>query len=265
MKLTLLSLIFFLISVVIYAEDTTVKGQLTSASDQQPLPYATISVANTTVPQKTIKKFATDDSGNFTTTLQAGNYIFTFQFVGMNSLNRNVEVKNGESQVSLGQIEMTESSTELQEVSVTAQRPLVKVEIDKLTYSAKDDPEASTSNVLELLRKVPLVTVDGEDNIQLKGSSSFKIYMNGKPSNMISNNPSQVLKSMPANSVKDIEVITDPGARYDAEGVGGIINIITDKRADEGYSGSVGANGDTVKIRQVRVYRERKLFLPQQA
>ncbi|MEA4979999.1 MAG: TonB-dependent receptor [Petrimonas sp.] len=245
MKLTLLSLIFFLISVVIYAEGTTVKGQLTSASDQQPLPYATISVASTTVPQKSIKKFATDDSGNFTTSLQAGNYIFTFQFVGMNSLNRKVEVKNGESQVNLGQIEMTESSTELQEVSVTAQRPLVKVEIDKLTYSAKDDPEASTSNVLELLRKVPLVTVDGEDNIQLKGSSSFKIYMNGKPSNMISNNPSQVLKSMPANSVKNIEVITDPGARYDAEGVGGIINIITDKRADEGYSGSVGANGDT--------------------
>lgn len=133
----------------------------------------------------------------------------------------------------------------MDEISVTAQRPLVKVEIDKLTYNAKDDPESSTSNVLDLLRKVPLVTIDGEDNIQLKGSSNFKIYLNGKPSNMISNNPSQVLKSMPANSIKDVEVITDPGARYDAEGVGGIINIVTDKRVDEGYSGSVGANGDT--------------------
>ncbi|WP_286854275.1 TonB-dependent receptor domain-containing protein, partial [Proteiniphilum sp. UBA5259] len=140
---------------------------------------------------------------------------------------------------------MDESSIELEEVSVTAQKPLVKVEIDKLTYSAKDDPESSTSNVLDLLRKVPLVTVDGEDEIQLKGSSNFKIYLNGKPSNMISGNPSQVLKSMPANSVKDIEVITDPGVKYDAEGVGGIINIVTDKRVDDGYSGSVGANGDT--------------------
>ena len=153
---------------------------------------------------------------------------------------------NGDKQpVDMGKIALSEQSTELDEVQVVAQRPLVKVEIDKLTYNAKDDPESSTSNVLDLLRKVPMVTVDGEDNIQLKGSSSFKIYMNGKPSNMITNNPSQVLKSMPANSVKDVEVITDPGAKYDAEGVGGIINIITDKRMDEGYSGSVGANGDT--------------------
>src|SRR5690606_11829168 len=133
----------------------------------------------------------------------------------------------------------------LEEVSVTAQKPLVKVEIDKLTYSAKDDPESSTSNVLDLLRKVPLVTVDGEDEIQLKGSSNFKIYINGKPSNMVSSNPSQVLKSMPANSVKDVEVITDPGAKYDAEGIGGIINIVTDKRVDDGYSASIGANGNT--------------------
>ena len=210
MKQTLLSLVLLLTSVVVSAEDTTVKGQLVSANDKQPLPYATVSVASKTVPQKSIKKFATDDSGNFTTKLQAGDYIFTFQFVGMNNFNRNVEVKDGEPQVNLGQIEMLESSTELSEISVTAQRPLVKVEIDKITYSAKDDPEATTSNVLDLLRKVPLVTVDGEDNIQLKGSSSFKIYLNGKPSNMISNNPSQVLKSMPANSIKDVEVITDP-------------------------------------------------------
>ncbi len=163
----------------------------------------------------------------------------------MNGLKKLVEVSTSQNPLDLGEIAMDESSIELEEVSVTAQKPLVKVEIDKLTYSAKDDPESSTSNVLDLLRKVPLVTVDGEDEIQLKGSSNFKIYLNGKPSNMISGNPSQVLKSMPANSVKDIEVITDPGVKYDAEGVGGIINIVTDKRVDDGYSGSVGANGDT--------------------
>ncbi len=136
----------------------------------------------------------------------------------MNGLKKLVEVSTSQNPLDLGEIAMDESSIELEEVSVTAQKPLVKVEIDKLTYSAKDDPESSTSNVLDLLRKVPLVTVDGEDEIQLKGSSNFKIYLNGKPSNMISGNPSQVLKSMPANSVKDIEVITDPGVKYDAEG-----------------------------------------------
>lgn len=246
MKHLLLSIVFCLLGTVAFTQNTTVKGRLVDGSDKDPLPYATISVANAAKAGQSIRKFATDDSGNFTTALPAGSYIFTFQFVGMNTFNRNVEIKSGESQLDLGNIELQESSTELQEISVTAQRPLVKVEIDKLTYSAKDDPESSTSNVLDLLRKVPLVTVDGEDNIQLKGSSNFKIYMNGKPSNMISSNPSQVLKSMPANSIKDVEVITDPGARYDAEGVGGIINIITDKRVDEGYSGSVGANGDTM-------------------
>lgn len=164
MKETLLSLILLLATFVVYAEDVTVKGKLVSASDKQPLPYATVSVASKTIPDQAIRKFATDESGIFSTTLKAGDYIFTFHFVGMNIINRNVEIKDGESLVNIGQIEMLESSTELAEIRVTAQRPLVKVEIDKLTYSAKDDPESSTSSVLDLLRKVPLVTVDGEDN-----------------------------------------------------------------------------------------------------
>ena len=243
MKHFLLS-IFILLAATALSQNITVKGKIIDEANEQPLPYATISVANET-SDAPIKKFATDDKGNFTTDLKDGNYVFTFQFVGMNNKSQNVEIKSDNPLIDLGTITMSESSVELEEISVTAQRPLVKVEIDKLTYSAQDDPEASTSNVLELLRKVPLVTVDGEDNIQVKGSSNFKIYLNGKPSNMITNNPSQVLKSMPANSIKDIEVITDPGAKYDAEGVGGILNIITDKRVDEGYSGSVGGNGDT--------------------
>lgn len=242
----LISTLFLLMTAVFAAsaQSTIVKGQIIDVLEQKPLPYATISIASEDIPDKSIKKLASDEKGNFSTTLNEGQYILSFQFVGMDEENRSIKV-NGEKNIDLGSIEMQESSTELDELSVVAQRPLVKVEIDKLTYSTKDDPEATTSSVLDILRKVPLVTVDGEDNIQLKGSSSFKIYINGKPSNMITNNPSQVLKSMPANSIKDIEVITDPGAKYDAEGVGGIINIITDKRVDEGYSGSVGANGDT--------------------
>ena len=74
----------------------------------------------------------------------------------------------------------------VKEVNVTAQKTLVRVDVDKLTYSLEDDPEAKTSNALEMFRKVPLLTVDGEDNIQLKGSSTYKIYMNGKASNLLS-------------------------------------------------------------------------------
>lgn len=244
MKYSFLVLLSFMFTLTVLAQGISVTGKLVS-SDNNGLPYATISIANSTSPSVSIKKFATKEDGTFSIDLEKDQYILIFNFVGMDDTVESLDLTQSEKAFDMGIISMKESSTELEELSVIAQRPLVKVEIDKLTYSVKDDPESSTSNLLDLLRKVPLVTVDGEDEIQLKGSSNFKIYINGKPSNMVSNNPSQVLKSMPANSVKDVEVITDPGAKYDAEGVGGIINIITDKRLDDGYSGSVGANGDT--------------------
>lgn len=245
MKQAFVFVMSILLTSALIAQNITVNGRLISAADSKPLPYATIAVAPEDAPENSFRKFATKENGSFSTELEKGKYIFNFNFVGMDQVKETIDLTAATGTYEIGDIKMSESSTELDELNVTAQRPLVRVEIDKLTYSAKDDPEASTSNVLDLLRKVPLVTVDGEDEIQLKGSSNFKIYVNGKPSNMVSSNPSQVLKSMPANSVKDIEVITDPGARYDAEGVGGIINIVTDKRVDDGYSGSVGANANT--------------------
>ncbi len=128
----------------------------------------------------------------------------------------------------------------LDEFVIAVQKPLIKVEGDKIAYSVKDDPDAKTNTLLEMLRKVPMVTVDGEDNIQVNGSSNFQIFMNGKPSPMLSGSPKDVLKAIPAQSIKHIEVITNPGAKYDAEGVGGILNFITDqKQGMEGYTGSV--------------------------
>ncbi len=94
-------------------------------------------------------------------------------------------------------------------------------------------------------KALEMVTVDGQDNIKVNNSSTFKVYVNGKPNNMMSNNPSEVLKSMPANSIKKIEVITNPGPKYDAEGVGGILNIITVGRGMEGYTLTVGTNVST--------------------
>ena len=136
-------------------------------------------------------------------------------------------------------------SKDLDAVTVVAKKPLVKTDIDKLTYDVESDPESKTNNILEMLRKVPMVTVDGQDNIKVNNSSSFKVYVNGKPNNMMSNNPSEVLKSMPANTIKKIEVITNPGPKYDAEGVGGILNIVTVGRGMEGYTLTVGTNMNT--------------------
>lgn len=132
----------------------------------------------------------------------------------------------------------------LKNVEVVAQKRIVKVESDKITYSVKDDSDAKTNNVLDMLRKVPMVTVDGQDNIKVNGSSSFKVYVNGKPNAMISSNPSTILKAMPASVVKNIEVVTNPGAKYDAEGTGGILNItmLTDSSM-EGYLANIYAIG----------------------
>lgn len=229
----------------VYAQDVVVKGQLVGEEANEFLPFATISVSKDANQKEILNRFATDEKGFFSSNLKPGDYFLAFQYVGKITLVKQVKVSANEKVIDLGKIIVEESSTQLDEVSVVAQTPLVKVEIDKLTYNLKDDPESATSNVLDMLRKVPLITVDADDNVQLKGGSNFKIYLNGKPSNMLASNPSQVLKSMPASSIKDIEVITDPGAKYDAEGVGGIINIVTDKRVDDGYVGSVGSGVDS--------------------
>ncbi len=224
-----------------------VKGQVVDSLTNETVPYATLSIALASNPSKPVKLLACDIDGKFETPLtQAGNYIVTLQSIGKSASVKAFSLKEGNKTLDLGTLYMQEQAQQIGNVTVTAQKPLVKVEIDKLTYSLEDDPEAITSNTLDMLKKVPMVTVDGEDKIELKGSSNFKIYMNGKPSNLLSNNPSEVLKSMPANSVKNIEVITDPGAKYDAEGVGGIINIITNRSALEGYTGSVRANAGSL-------------------
>jgi len=117
----------------------------------------------------------------------------------------------------------------LGEIKVTAQKPLVKMEADKLSYDVQGDADAKTNTVLDMLRKVPLVTVDGEDKINVNGNTAFKVYVDGKPNAMMSANPSQIFKAMPATAIKSIEVITNPGAKYDAEGGGAVLNLVTNK------------------------------------
>lgn len=230
------------------AADYTIKGQVVDSLSNETVPYATLSIALANAPQKAIKLLACDDDGKFTTTLkQPGTYIMSMQSLGKLPAVKRFTLSEGKNSLNLGKLFMNDDTQQINEVTVVAQKPLVTVEVDKITYSLDDDPEAKTNNALEMFRKVPMITVDGEDKIQLKGSSNYKIYMNGKPSNLLSGeNASDVLKSMPASSIKNIEVITDPGSKYDAEGVGGIINIITSKNAMQGYTGTVRANASTL-------------------
>ncbi len=135
---------------------------------------------------------------------------------------------------------------ELGEVNVSAQRQLVKNEIDRLSYDVQHDEESKTKNVLEMLRKVPLITVDGQENIKIKGQSSFKIYRNGHPDPSFSgSNIKEILKSIPASAIKNIEVITDPGAKEDAEGTSYILNIVMmGSSSMNGITGSLHGSAD---------------------
>ena len=135
---------------------------------------------------------------------------------------------------------------QLQDVEVVTMRQLVKTLDDRLSYNVQADPEARTSTLLDVLRRVPLVSIDGQDNVRVNGSGSFKIYKNGHPDPALSSNPKEVLRAMPASMIKRIEVITEPGARYDAEGATAILNIVTvEGLRIEGVNGTVSASVNT--------------------
>ena len=135
---------------------------------------------------------------------------------------------------------------ELEGVVVKAQKQLIKQEIDRIGYDVQADEESKTQTVMDMLRKVPMVTVDGQDNILVKGNSSYKIYKNGHYDPSLSKNAKETFKSMPASMVKRIEVITDPGAREDAEGADAILNIVmVDGSKMQGMTGVVSASYNT--------------------
>lgn len=221
----------------------TVKGMVTDSVSNEGEPYATISIAKKEKPGKAVKMAVTKKDGSFSEKVNGkGNFVITINSMGRKAIVKNFSVKGSEKTIDLGTLYITDAKNELEGVEIVMQKPLVKADIDKIEYDIESDPDSKSNSIIEMLRKVPLVTVDGEDNITVNGSSSFKVYVNGRPNNMMTKNPKDVLKSMPANSIKKIEVITDPGPKYDAEGVGGILNIVTIGSGFEGYTLTLGGN-----------------------
>lgn len=221
----------------------TIKGTVVDSLTSEGEPYATVRLTKPGKLAEAVKMAVTDKAGRFTITAPAkGKYVLTISSMGRADIVKDIDTNGNGRAIDLGTILINDDRNELSGVEVVAQKPLVKADIDKLEYDIESDPDSKSNTILEMLRKVPMVTVDGEDNIKVNGSSSFKVYVNGRPNNMMSNNPSEVLKSMPANTIKKIEVITNPGPKYDAEGVGGILNIITVGSGFEGYTATFSAN-----------------------
>ncbi len=218
-------------------------------SEGEGVPFATIYVYNSNDTSKVITSGVSDAFGKVDHKIsKAGKYMIRLQFVGMTPQDRNFEVSASAPVAQLGTIVLTTQSTMLKEVVVATQRQLVKTEIDRLTYDVQADADSRTSNVLDMLKKVPMVSVDGQDEIRVKGSTSFKVYRNGHPDPALASmNMKEILKVIPASMIKKIEVITDPGAKYDAEGTSAILNIVMadgDAGTMSGITGTVGVGVD---------------------
>ncbi|SKB47020.1 Outer membrane receptor proteins, mostly Fe transport [Parapedobacter luteus] len=216
------------------------RGTVVDSAGNQALEYVTVNIRTDSAAIKTI---LTDASGKFELPgLAPGKYVAAFVAVGYKSRELPIELTADMPELDLRKIELSSEAETLDEVVITATRPIVKQDIDRLTYDVQADPESKILTALDLMRKVPLLSVDGDENVLLQGNGNYRIFINNKPSDMIARNPKEVLKAMPAESIEKIEVITTPPARYESEGLAGIINIITNKNVDNGYRGSVNLN-----------------------
>lgn len=251
---TLFLSIFLFFTIATYGVQKTaqfqITGQVTDSTSGKAIPYTTITLLSDS--NKVITKVCSEATGKFTINSNQKR-AFKLIFTAIGYTETKVSGKIEETKTDVGSIKM-KSGVALKEFGITAQKPLIKVDVDKITYNIESDPDSKTNNALEMLRKVPMLTVDGDENVTLNGQSNYKVLVNGKSSSMMSKNFKDVIKSLPASSIKDIEVITNPSSKYEAEGIGGIINIITIKKTLNGYNGSANAGFDSFGAANAGLY-----------
>lgn len=220
----------------------SIRGFITDSVSHKTLAFITINLIK--APNTVLKVDYSKEDGSFSFVgLEAGSYSLAIIGVGYRTKRIPVELTDSlQKALELGTVTLSADIVGLKEVVVTGTKQIVKQEIDRITYDLQADPESKVVNVLEMMRKVPMLSLDADNNLLLKGNSDFKILINGKPSSMMERNYKDILRTMPASSIERIEVITSPPAKYDAEGLAGIINIITMKKLDNGYNGSVNVS-----------------------
>lgn len=192
---------------------------------------------NTVALQTTLSK----ENGSFQLNKpDNGNYLLSFTHTGYAEKQITIDVSSQSGDMQLDPVQLSKATGTLNEVVVKSQRPMVEQSDDKIVFNVEDDPASKTETAIDILRKTPFVSVDGEDNIKVNGKSSFKVLLNGRETSMFARNIKEALRGFPGSVISKIEVITTPSAKYDGEGIGGLINIITKKKV-AGYNGSVSS------------------------
>jgi outer membrane receptor protein involved in Fe transport len=210
-----------------------VTGKVFEKVSKQPLEYATISITalNDT---KVIAGGITNPKGEFEIAVAPGVYDIKIEFISFKPTE--IKQKTIESETNLGNINLSEDAAQLSEVVVRAEKSTVEIKLDKKVYNVGQDMMVKGGTVSDVLDNVPSVSVDTEGNVSLRGSDNIRILIDGRPSNAI--NVAEALRQLPADAIDKVEVITNPSARYDAEGGSGLINIILKKGKNQGFNGT---------------------------
>jgi ferric enterobactin receptor len=217
-----------------------ITGKILDSASSKPIDYASVSVF-TAGSTKPIGGSVSDEKGLFSLdNLPLGSYRITIDFVGYSMLERkNISLTAGHPFVKLNNLRLSSVTQTLSGVTVTAQKGLIENKIDKMVYNAEKDITSQGGVATDLLKKIPMISVDIDGNVELQGNSNIRFLINGKPSSIFGNNLADALQSIPASQIRSIEVITSPGAKYDAEGTGGIINIILKDSKVQGINGNI--------------------------
>lgn len=242
----IITCLFVLVSSLCFGQQKPVSskiiitGNIVETSSKKALEYATITLKNNTNP-KSIYGGITDNKGNFSIEATAGTYDILFEFISFKPFKINqIQLT---SNTNFGKISLEEDFTQLKEVVIRAEKTTVEIKLDKKVYNVGKDLMVKGGTVSDVLDNIPSVTVDVEGNIALRGNDNVKVLIDGRPSNAIS--VSEALRLIPADAIDKVEVITNPSARYEAEGGGGIINIILKKGKNQGINGTfIGNVGD---------------------
>lgn len=224
----------------------TITGKVIDSATKAPLEYATVSIYLSD-PKKPINGAATDKNGVFTITDVADStYTIVCEFIGYKP-TRIPNVSVNHSTVNLKTIVLGREAKALEGITITTKGRLIENKIDKMVFNAEKDVTSQSGVATDILKKVPQVSVDADGNVQLAGSGGVRFLINGKPSSAFGSSITDVLQSIPASQIKSIEVITNPGAKYDAAGMGGIINIILKSSNAKGYNGSLALTAGTLQ------------------
>ncbi len=246
-------LIFITTSFFAAAQNGKVSGSINDAESKSPVEFATIALNNPTT-NKPVDGTIADAKGKFVIKgIANGKYIVAISFIGFETIQREIEITDKNWDVNLGTVFLSSSTELLEAVTVEAQKVLIEEKVDRLIYNAENDNTAKGGDATDVLKRVPLLTVDLDGNVSIRGSQNIRVLINNRPSTITAGSIADALKQIPADEIKSVEVITSPSSKYDAEGTTGIINIITKKNVLEGatlsVNGSVGNRGSNLGLR----------------